>query len=458
MTGKTRHLQVVLCCAAWLLCAAPGNAQGPAKKGSSARNAAAEIEGYVAAAVQRSRFSGAILIARDGQVLVRKGYGMADVENDVAVTPETKFRIGSLTKQFTAAAVLILQERGKLQTRDPVCNYLPGCPAAWQRLTIHHLLTHTSGLPNVDHTVEARSPMSLGYVIQTFREAALEFNPGARHGYSNTNYLLLGYVIEKASGQTYESFIDENIFRPLKLTATGYDRHERILKGRASGYSLRGGGLVNASYVDMSVPFAAGGLYSTVDDLYRWEQSFYGETLLTVGSAKAMFTPHKGGYGYGWYVGEQHGRKFVGHGGWLGGFSAAIARYPDDKLTVIVLSNLDSAPVNMMARHLAAIALGVEAPALAERKVASIDPKLLDAYVGQYRLAPDLLITITKESGRLVGQATGYPKIELLPESEIEFFVKDFDARIMFFEDGKGRVTHSVLTFNGHEVQAPKIH
>ncbi|HEV7905545.1 MAG TPA: serine hydrolase [Pyrinomonadaceae bacterium] len=448
MKKKLRHLRrSVLLCVICALCFIACPAQDVVTK----------VDDFLKSTVEKSHFSGAILIAREGRVLVREGYGMANVEHDVPAMPETKFRIGSLTKQFTAAAILMLQERGKLQTQDAICKHLPECLAAWQQITIHQLLTHTSGIPNVDHTVEARAPMSLAYTLQTFKEQPLEFTPGARFQYSNTNYLLLGYIIESISGRPYDRFLDENIFRPLKMSNTGYDNQEHILKQRAAGYSLRSDQLVNASYVDMSVPFAAGGLYSTVDDLYRWEQSLATETLLSKKSIAAMFTPYKGGYGYGWYVGEQYGRKSLSHGGWISGFAASVARYPDDNLTIIVLSNLDNVPVNTIARHLAGIIFGVKDARLKERKVASVDPRIFDGYVGQYELTPTFLITITKEGDRLMGQATGFPKIELLPASDIEFFVKEFDAQILFVEDGKGTVTHSTLTLNGREARAKKI-
>lgn len=423
-----------------------------------AQDVVSKVDDYLKSAIARSHFSGAVLIAREGRIIVRAGYGMANVEHGVPATPETKFRIGSLTKQFTAAAILILQQRGKLQTQDAICKYLPGCPPVWQEITIHQLLTHTAGLPNVDHTVEAKSPMSLAYTVQTFKDQPLEFTPGAQFRYSNTNYLLLGYIVESVSGAPYDRFLDENIFQPLKMSNTGYDNHERILKQRAAGYSLRASQLVNASYIDMSVPFSAGGLYSTVDDLYRWEQSLSTETLLSKRSIDAIFTPYKGGYGYGWYVGEQDGHKSLSHGGWIGGFAAALARYPDDKLTIIVLSNLDNLPVNTLARHLAGIFFGTDGATLKEQKAVSINPRILDGYVGQYELTPTFLITITKEGDKLLGQATGFPRIELLPASDIEFFVKEFDAQILFVEDGKGTVTHSILTLNGREAQAKKIH
>jgi len=243
----------------------------------------------------------------------------------------------------------------------------------------------------------------------------------------------------------------------LQMTDTGYDYPRRVLKHRAAGYSSRGDTTVNAQYIDMSILYSAGGLYSTAEDLYRWDQALYTEKLLSKKSLAMMFTPFKGNYGYGWYIAEQGGHRFISHSGWIDGFAASFGRYPDDRVTVIVLSNIDSVPVNTIARNIGAIALGLRHDTLEERRAVKIDSKIYDAYVGQYELAPDFIITVSKEDNRLVAQAPGHPKIELLPESEIEFFVKEYDAQIMFVWSRNGEVTHSTIRLNGREAQAKKI-
>ena len=442
-----RISQAALLCSVWLLFTAHCPAQGLASK----------VDEYMSTAVKRSRFSGSILVARDGKVLVSRGYGMANLEDEVSNTARTKFRLGSLTKQFTAVAILMLQERGALSLQDPVCNYLPQCPADWRPITIHHLLTHTSGIQNSDYTEAIKLPMSAANTVERLKDKPLEFAAGRLFRYSNSNYILLGYVIEKVSGRPYDAFLQENIFRPLQMTDTGYDYPRRVLKHRAAGYSSRGDTTVNAQYIDMSILYSAGGLYSTAEDLYRWDQALYTEKLLSKKSLAMMFTPFKGNYGYGWYIAEQAGHRFISHSGWIDGFAASFGRYPDDRVTVIVLSNIDSAPVNTIARNIGAIALGLRHDTLEERRAVKIDSKIYDAYVGQYELAPDFIITVSKEDNRLVAQAPGHPKIELLPESEIEFFVKEYDAQIMFVWSRNGEVTHSTIRLNGREAQAKKI-
>jgi CubicO group peptidase (beta-lactamase class C family) len=422
---------------------------------------AGKLDEYMGKAVDTSRFSGVVLVAQNGRVLVNKGYGMANVEDDVPNTPQTKFRIGSLTKQFTAAAILLMQERGALDVQDSICKYLPSCPAAWQPITIHHLLTHTSGLPDYSYKAreagEESSPPTVVRNVEQLRRWSLEFEPGTKFSYCNSGYVLLGHIIEKASGKPYEDFVRENIFEPLKMMNTGYDHNGLILKRRAAGYSLRGESLVTALFVDMSVPFSAGGLYSTAEDMYAWERALFTGKVLSPKSLAAMLTPFKGQYGYAWYAGKLLGRNCVTHGGRIEGFMTAVEQFPDDRLTVIVLSNLDSIPANRIARDLAAVVFGQYREEVREHKALAVDPRIFDAYVGQYELSRNLIVSVTREGDKLVAQATGHHKVELFPESEIAFFAKDLDAQITFVGDGKGGVTHAIVNIDGHTAEVKKI-
>jgi CubicO group peptidase (beta-lactamase class C family) len=424
-----------------------------------------KFDEYAQAAARAERFSGAILVARDGKVLVSKGYGMADVENDVPNTPETKFRLGSLTKQFTAAAVLLLQERGKLSVQDSVCKYVAPCPEAWQPVTLHHLLSHTAGVPNFtnpaafpDYVRTKREPTTVEALIGRFRDRPLDFKPGENWNYSNSGYVLLGHVVEKVSGKSYESFLRENIFEPLKMTSTGYDHADEVVKRRARGYAAGpDGGVVNASHIDMSIPFAAGGLYSTVGDLYLWDQALYTEKLLKKSSLDAMFTAVRNDYGYGFGVRKLFNRRVASHGGGIEGFSTTINRFPDDRVTVIVLSNYEAARSGVVARDLAAVAFGEKYELPVERVVVKVDPKIYDAYAGEYELEPTFVFTITREGDRLMMQATGQGKTELFPTSETNFFPKVVRADITFVKDAAGRVTSLILNQNGRKMNAKKI-
>jgi CubicO group peptidase (beta-lactamase class C family) len=446
-----KSILIALLCAVHLLCV--GN--------TPAQQLTAKFDEYIASEVKGGRFSGAILIAQDGKVLLSKAYGLANVENDVPNTLQTRFRIGSLTKQFTALAVLILQERQKLNVQDPICKYIQPCPETWQPITIHHLLTHTSGLPNYMYTVnlteEERAYSPLTRDIERLRKGSLEFAAGTKFSYCNSGYVLLGHIIEKVSGASYGDFVRDNIFQPLNMVNSGYDYNGLILKHRAEGYSLRGDTLIKAPFVDMSVPFAAGSLYSTIEDLYLWDQALYTEKLISKKSLAMMFMPFKQNYGYGWYIDESLKRKSINHGGRIEGYTNSIERFPAEKLTVIVMSNLDTSSAPRLTRNLATLAFGMTLSSSPVRQAIAVDPRVFDAYLGEYEVVRNLFVTVTREEGKLMAQATGYSKVEFFPESEIEFFAKLLDAQIMFVGDVDGKITHARITLNGHEMQAKKI-
>ncbi len=429
----------------------------------SAQDIASKIEAYMNAHVRVNHFSGAILVAREGRVILSKGYGWANIEHEVPNTPQTKFRLGSITKQFTAMAILLLEERGRLSVHDPICTYVPNCPEAWREVTIHHLVTHTSGIPNFTsfpdyvRTQCLEEPSPPASTLERFRNKPLDFRPGERMSYSNSGYIVLGYIIEKVAGESYEAFLRKNIFEPLKMANTGYESRGAILKHRAAGYSWQGDQLINAAYIDMTIPHAAGGLYSTVEDLFLWDQALYAERLVSKASLERMFTPFKDNYAYGWMVTTHLKRKMIGHGGRINGFSTFIARYPDDKVLVVVLSNIESAPSGRIARDLAAIVFGEPYELPRERVAVKLDPKILDAYVGQYELAPNLLLTIIREGDRLLVRVGGQPPIELFPESETRFFLRVVDAEITFVKNERGEITHLVLHQGGQDHLARRI-
>lgn len=316
------------------------------------------IDAHLRSLAEEGAFSGSALIAEGGEVLLSAGYGMADVENEVPNTPSTRFHIGSVTKQFTAVAVLILQAQGRLDPEQHVCIHLPSCPPDWKEITIHHLLTHTSGLPDSWEFYAEKNTPDIHYepeeIIGWFEDAPLDFDPGTTFSYSNTGYQLLGYLIEKVSGQPYEVFLREHVLEPLEMTSTG---HCQGGAGLAVGYSHDG---VEAAFVNPSLAYSAGGLCSTVEDMHRWDQSFYTEELLPRGVIETVFTPHVSiasfafappyedtSYGYGWFVGERLGHGVAGHGGTYNGFRALIERYPDDEISIIILSNLESSDITV---------------------------------------------------------------------------------------------------------------
>ena len=430
-----------------------------------AQEPAGAMDAYVQAHVKASFFSGAVLVARDGKVIFEKGYGPANAEWNIPNTPQTKFRLGSVTKQFTAAAILLLQEQGRLFVQDAVCAFVANCPDAWKPITLHHLLTHTSGIPNFTDFPDYKATMGLpspaSKSVERFIGKPLEFAPGSIYKYSNSGYVLLGLVVEKASSMPYASFITQRILTPLQMTDSGYDDPAMVLPRRASGYAIDGNGVKNAAFIDMTVPGGAGALYSTVDDLLKWDQALYSDRLLSAASREAMFTAFKQNYAYGWMVDAPSpatsGRRRISHGGGINGFATFIARYPDDKVTVIVLSNLDAGRPGVIARDLAAILFGEKYDTPVARQVVAVDPKVLDTYVGQYALAPTFVLTVTRDGSRLFAQATGQPIFEVFAESPVKFFLRVVDAQITFVIGADGAVTGLVLHQNGRDVPGSRI-
>jgi CubicO group peptidase (beta-lactamase class C family) len=421
----------------------------------------AEFERYMDACNEVEHFSGTVHVTRDGSTLFSKGYGLANAEHQVPNTPQTKFRLGSITKQFTAMAILILQEQGKLALDDAIGKYFDDPPGAWKDVTVHHLLSHTSGVPSYTSDPEyprrMAQPETVKSMIARFKDKPLDFSPGEKFAYSNSGYFLLGAIIERVSGASYEAFLKQAIFGPLGMSDSGYDHPTTLLPHRAAGYVRKGDVLENAEYLDMSQPYAAGSLYSTVLDLTTWDRALAEGKLVSKESMTRMFTPVKNNYAYGWAVTDRSGRKEISHGGGINGFATDILRYPDQNLCVIVLCNVVPANPGRVARDLGAIALGEPYKLPRVRSVARIDPAIFDEYVGRYEISPDRIITITREGDHLMAQATGQPRLEIFPESETEFFLKVTDLQLTFVKDDQGHVSHMVVHQLGRDSRAKRV-
>ncbi|MCA1816027.1 MAG: serine hydrolase, partial [Acidobacteria bacterium] len=305
-------------------------------------------------------------------------------------------------------------------------------------------------------------PYTPAALVELFRDKPLDFAPGEKFAYSNSGYHLLGLVVEKASGVPYAKFLQDNIFAPLGMRSTGYDDSRTLVPNRASGYVWTGQALVNAAYLNMAIPFSAGALYSTAEDLLTWDKALYTEKLVPRKTLEEIFTPLKQmspdmGYAYGWGVGKMHDHQVIWHNGGINGFATDIARFPADRATVIVLSNNENAPSDRIARDLSAILFGAPYKIPVERKVVAVASATLDKYAGQYQLAPGLVLTITNDGGKLSASAPGQPVVEMLPSSETEFFLKVVDAQVTFVTDAQGRVTGLVLHQGGRDTPAKKI-
>jgi CubicO group peptidase (beta-lactamase class C family) len=551
-----------------------------------AQEKAKQIDELMQRYVENGQFNGTVLVTDNGKPVFTKGYGLANMEWKIPNEPDHKFRLASLTKQFTAMLIMQLVEQDKLRLDGKITDYLADYPkAAGDKITVHHLLTHTSGIPNYtslpDFNMFKRDRNKPDDLIKKFSDLPLEFEPGSAFAYSNSGYILLGAIIEEVTGIAYEKVAQENIFTPLQMHNTGYDVAYKVLPRRASGYHRWNLIYENAPYTDMSNPYAAGALYSTVEDLALWDKALYTDELLSATSKAVMFTPYKNGYAYGWGVAKmQVGQlkdsiEMMQHQGAIEGFSSLLMRIPKNKQLVVLLDNtqsgnlgamqnniikilynqpfdlpkvsvayilgnaiqnisfaealnqyekikkhprydLNEQEINQMGYNLIgagkikeAIALmninvthfpgsanawdsrgeaymlnGENSKAISDYKKsleldpfsmnairklnelgekvpdpkeATVNDKILDAYVGKYQLRPSLVVSITKEEGRLYTQATNEPRHELYAESAAKFFMKAVDDRILFIKNAQGIPDKLILFKNGQEMPGKRI-
>lgn len=552
---------------------------------ATAQDKAAKIREVLTLASRYGQFNGAALVAENGRVIVKQGYGMANMEWNIPNTPETRFRLGSITKQFTAMLTLQLVNQGKLKLDGNLSDYLPDYRQdTGGRITIHHLLTHTSGIPSYTNLPAffedvSRNPYTVADFVKRYASRDLEFEPGTKFSYNNSGYFLLGAIIEKVTGKSYEQVLQENVLTPLGMTNTGYDHYDRIIARRASGYVKSRDGYVNAPYLDMSIPYAAGSLYSTVEDLYLWDQALYTDKLIPAALKEQMHKPFLDNYAYGWAVGNLPFKgddgpvQAISHDGGINGFNTTIVRFTGRKHLIVLLDNTSQGQsLDRLKREIARIlydqpyelpkmsgadlllktilekgvdagvaqyrdlktkqsstyelgetelntlgyqllgagkpkeaitifklnveaypqssnvydSLGeayllggeydlavlnykkslelnsqntnaVEALKKLEGKPATIDPKVFDAYVGEYQVAPTFSVTVFREGDKLMTQATGQSKFEIFPESETTFFFRVVNAKITFNKDEGGRVVGLTINQGGRDVPAKKV-
>jgi CubicO group peptidase (beta-lactamase class C family) len=308
--------------------------------------------------LEEADLGGSVIVTRGGATLFSAGYGMANREHGVPNSPATKFRIGSITKQFTAMAILILQDRGMLQVEDRVGDHISTVPESWQELTIHQLLTHTSGimhswaLPGFAETMAA--PTTRDATLARFFKQPLVFEPGTGFQYSGVGYFLLAKLIEVVSGKRYAEFLDAEIFTPLGMSDTGADRRDVVLEGRASGYGRSEDGTVqNSPAIFMPLLTGGGNLYSTVEDMARWDRALAEHALVSEEAYAAMYRPEREGYRYGWRIGELDGHRSISHSGGVPGFNAFILRLPEEEVCVVVLTNLQPGGAGVLGQTLA---------------------------------------------------------------------------------------------------------
>ena len=425
-----------------------------------------KLNAYMEALQKNRNFHGSILVAKDDEILLDKGYGFADFNQNTTNKSQTRFAVGSVTKQFVSMAVMQLYEKGLIDIEDKVSKYLPDFPAG-DSITIHNLLTHTSGLVNFTNLpefylldLENTDPMT---VVDLIKDLPLEFQPGEKYSYCNTNYLLLGIIVEKVSGIPYEEYLQKNIFEPLNMKNTGilFGKNNEIYD--ATAYT----GYLEVIPVNDEIllrnAYGAGNIYSTVEDLYRWDRALETEQLVKKETLDKMFTGYAaisetGYYGYGWIITDTGLGRMIWHDGATLGFTANIARFVDEDLTIIVLTNNQGYNTVELINNIVKIVYNIdyEMPEHIE-EIEITDPTIYDKYVGEYSLAPGMIITITRDDNGIYAQLTGQEKFEIFPKSEKEYFYKIVDAQITFIENDKGEITGLVLHQLGMDMNATKI-
>jgi CubicO group peptidase (beta-lactamase class C family) len=372
-----------------------------AQASALAQDKAAKIDELMTAYNNYRQFNGSVLVAENGKVIFKKGYGMANMEWNIPVETDTKFRLGSITKQFTSMLILQLVQEGKVKLEGKLTDYLPDYRKdTGDRITVHQLLNHTSGIPSYTGLPNffqdiSRNPYSVADFVKKYTSGDLEFEPGSKFSYNNSGYFLLGAIVERVTGKTYEQALKERILDPLGMKNTGYDHFETILAKRATGYQRRPGGFATAPYLDMSLPYAAGSLYSTVEDLYLWDQALYTDKLLSAQLKEVMYKPAINNYAYGWVVrkaplgAQDQPVAIIEHGGGINGFNTLISRMPDSKNLVVLLNNTGGTRLGEMFQKISAILYGkaYKPPTreIAEVFYATLMEKDVQAAVKQYR-------------------------------------------------------------------------
>ena len=405
------------------------------------------------------------LVTRKGQIIYQKAFGMANLELGVPMQPDNVFRIGSLTKQFTAIAILQLMEQGKLALQDEITRFVPNFPTQGKKITIEELLTHTSGIKNTTDMPafwsmirkDSITPMEF---IDLLKNQPLEFEPGTQWKYSNSGYGLLGFVIEKVSGKTYPKYLEDSFFRPLGMTQSYFGSNTRLIHKQVAGYESDANGVLqNASYISMSIPYSAGAIQSTVGDLWIWHQALHRYKLVKKETLGKALTPYRlstgqlTDYGYGWFIDSLQRSPLVWHSGSINGFRSYWLYLPQEDILVAVLSNsIDKNPA-YVSKRMAALASGN--PLLVDQQS---DPQRLASYVGTYEDSVKNVYTVTREGTQLFTTLPpGGQKLAIDPATQTTFLFKDINAQVDFGPDRSGRVVMQIRIYGGPTIQATKL-
>lgn len=422
-----------------------------------------KVDDYVKAEMQKQHVPGiSLAVIKDGKIIKVEGYGLANVELNAPARPETVYKIGSISKQFIASGIMLLVQEGRISLDDPVSKFLEGTPETWKGITVRHFLTHTSGIVREAPGFDPLKVQNDADVIKTAYPLPVRFAPGEKWEYCNVGYFSLAEIIRKVTGKPWGDYLNERLFKPVEMNSTRTTNMTEIVTNRANGYGWREGKLTNAAIYLALRP--SGAFLSSVLDLARWDAALYTNSVFKPNTREQMWEAVKLNngsthpYGFGWELDKVGGHRLVHHGGTLPGFRSELARFVDDKLTIIVLANSHNAEPASLSLGVAALYIPGLIP---ERIVAKVDPKIFDAYVGEYQATGSSnVLTVMREGDKLMArQGSGGEKREWLPESEIKFFAKEGNPRqsFSFIKDEQGQI-HLVITIEGREIgRARKI-
>lgn len=421
-----------------------------------------KIEQLLQAYATVGKLNGSVSITQNGKTILNQGYGLRNVSENLPNDPNTIFQIGSVTKQFTAAIILKLQEMELLNILDKINQYFPNYPNGDQ-IRIEHLLTHTSGIYNYTEDrvflqTRATKPITPQEMIAIFKDKPLKFIPGTDFEYSNSNYILLGYIIEKVTNKPYAKVVEQMIFKPLKMRTSGFDFNTLQNSNKAKGYAVyTKEGSVESEEFDATVSYAAGAMYTTTADLNTWLTSLASGKIISKESYSKAITPYKNKYAYGNYINTFYGKTLVAHGGLTFGFTAYAGRVIEDDINIIILNNMPNYVINQIANDILAIMYDKPYKLPEAPREVTISTDILKSYIGTYQIAPQVVVTITIENGQLFGQATGQGKIQLTAKNEYSFYIKGTEVTIDFKKDMSGKVAELILTDGGKAIPAKKI-
>ena len=421
-----------------------------------------KIDALINAYAKLHKFNGSVLVAEHGAILLNKGYGYRNAADKAVNDEHTIFQLGSITKQFTAAIILKLQQEKKLSVSDKLSKYFPNYPKG-DSITIEQLLTHTSGIYNYTNDEkfmanEVTKPATREKIMAMFKDKPLDFSPGTNWSYSNSGYSLLGYIIEAVTKKPYEQAVRKYIFTPLQMTHSGFDFTHLKSNEKATGYFKLDDKVTQpAPIVDSTVSFSAGAIYSTTGDLYRWHTGLEQNKILSKAQQEKAYTPVKNNYGYGWGIDSVEGKRRVGHGGGIHGFVTNIARVPEDDVCIVLLSNASDVTLQDITKSIFAILYKKEYELPKERTVIKVPEEILKQYEGEYEINPQLHVVMSVKDGELVAAPTDQPTNILHAEKEDFFFIESPDIQIEFTRNDKKEVDGFILHQGGAKVPCKKI-